>query len=301
MLYVHRKMLREQMSAGMDDEGLEYGVRAAGVDPALLKDVQVSSIQTEASRVYRHKRWELHDAEEVHIDEAHLQKNGVAVKVMNDHLAKGARVFGWTATPLNIGEHYDQLIVAGTNTELRECGAHVQCQTYAPDEPDLNKIGKVKVGEDLSEPQNRQAIMRPGVFGRVYQHAVRLNPDLRPMLLFGPDVGGSLYFAEEFYKRGIPAAHIDGEEIWINGERMPSTQEARQQLSEASRTGEVKIVCNRYVMREGIDFPWIYHCIMATVFGSLTTYLQAGGRLLRAHDSLDHVLLQDHGGNWHRH
>jgi DNA-directed RNA polymerase subunit RPC12/RpoP len=54
-------------------------------------------------------------------------------------------------------------------------------------------------------------------------------------------------------------------------------------------------------MREGIDWPWLYHGIMATVFGSVTSYLQAGGRLLRAHDSLDHVLLQDHGGNYHRH
>jgi hypothetical protein len=37
------------------------------------------------------------------------------------------------------------------------------------------------------------------------------------------------------------------------------------------------------------------------VFGSLQTYLQSGGRLLRAAAGIDHVTVQDHGGNWWRH
>jgi hypothetical protein len=47
--------------------------------------------------------------------------------------------------------------------------------------------------------------------------------------------------------------------------------------------------------------PWLYHGIFATVFGALTSFLQSGGRLLRAHPSLDHVIVQDHGGSWWRH
>jgi superfamily II DNA or RNA helicase len=143
--------------------------------------------------------------------------------------------------------------------------------------------------------------MRPGIFGRVFDWWKKLNPDARPAILFAPGVPESLWFAEQFHAKGIPAAHIDGNEIWINGDRMPSSEEARRQLAVASECGDVAIVCNRFVMREGIDWPWLYHCIMATVFGSVTSYLQAGGRLLRAHPSLDHVILQDHGGNWHRH
>jgi len=60
-------------------------------------------------------------------------------------------------------------------------------------------------------------------------------------------------------------------------------------------------VCNRFVLREGIDWPHIHHGIFATIFGSLTSYLQAGGRLLRAHPSMENVVVQDHGGNWWRH
>lgn len=301
ILYTNRRMLREQLSEGMEAAGIRHGVRASGVAPALLDDVQVSSIQTEASRVYRNKVWELHRADEVHVDEAHQQSSGVAERLLNDHHEQGATILGWTATPVELGHLYDHLIVAATNSELRECGLHVPCQTYGPDEPDLKKIGRVKIGEDLTEEENKQAIMRPGIFGRVFDWWKRLNPDQQPAILFAPGVPESLWFAEQFYAQGIPAAHIDGDDIWINGDRMPSDTEARRQLAEASKCGDVKVVCNRFVMREGIDWPWLYHCIMATVFGSVQSYLQAGGRLLRAHTSLDHVILQDHGGNWHRH
>ena len=54
-------------------------------------------------------------------------------------------------------------------------------------------------------------------------------------------------------------------------------------------------------MREGIDAPWLEHGILATVFGSLSTYLQSVGRLLRASPGKDRCTIQDHGGNWHAH
>jgi superfamily II DNA or RNA helicase len=301
VLYTNRRMLREQTSDRMDAFGIEHGVRASGSDPALLRDVQVSSIMTEESRVFRRKTWELHPAKLVHIDECHNQTGNVAKKIINAHVETGAVVIGFTATPLDLDGIYEHLIIGAVNSELRDCGAHVICQTYAPDEPDLRHVKQVKVGEDLSDAENTKAIMRPGIFGRVFDTWLRLNPDGRPTILFGPDVAGSLWFAEQFYANGVSAAHIDGERIWIKGETMPSDQENREHLAALSKSGEVQVVCNRFVMREGIDWPWLYHAIMATVFGSVTSYLQSGGRLLRAHQSIDHVLLQDHGGNYHRH
>lgn len=301
ILYTNRRMLREQTSERMDAFGIEHGVRAAGADPALLRDVQVSSIMTEESRVFRRKTWELHPAKLVLIDECHNQTGNVAKKIIDAHVDAGAIVLGFTATPLDLDGIYEHLLIGAVNSELRDCGAHVLCQTYAPDEPDLRHVKQVKVGEDLSDNENKKAIMRPGIFGRVFENWQRLNPDGRPAILFGPDVSGSLWFAEQFYSKGVSAAHIDADRVWINGEVHSSSQDMRDELARMSKSGEVQVVCNRFVMREGIDWPWLYHCIMATVFGSVTSYLQSGGRLLRAHPSLDHVLLQDHGGNYHRH
>jgi superfamily II DNA or RNA helicase len=300
ILYTHRRFLREQIQGVVEGAGIDFGVRASGERPALLRDVQISSLQTEESRVFKRKQWDLHNAELVLIDEAHVQKGKVAEKVIEAHIADGATVIGFTATPLDLGHIYKKLIVGAVNSELRECGAHVICQSYGPDEPDTRQIKPTATGE-YTEGDVRKVIMTPTIFGRVFQWWQVLNPDARPAILFAPGVPESMYFAEEFYRKGVPAAHIDGDEIWMNGERMPSTQEARNELAEASRTGAVKVVCNRFVMREGIDWPWLYHGIMATVFGSVSSYLQSGGRLLRSHPSLDHVILQDHGGNWHRH
>ncbi len=300
ILYTHRKYLRQQLEDGMTEAGITFGVRASGAAPALLRDIQISSIMTEESRVYKQERWDLHEADIVHIDEAHVQGGAVAEKIINAHVEAGAVAIGWTATPLDIGHIYKRLVVAGVNSELRACGAHVLCQTYGPDEPDTKGIKPTATGE-YTEGDVRKVIMTPTIFGRVYEWWNRLNPDARPAILFAPGVGESLFFAQEFHKKGVSVAHIDGDDIWINGETMPSSQEARIELARMSESGEVKIVCNRFVMREGIDWPWLYHGIMATVFGSPSSYLQSGGRLLRSHPSLDHVVLQDHGGNWHRH
>jgi superfamily II DNA or RNA helicase len=300
-LYTNRRMLVKQLSGSLTGENISHGIRSSEYAPALLRDIQISSIQTERSRVYNSAKWDLHDAHLVFIDEAHLQKEETAQRVINDHIEAGADIFGFSATPLGLSHIYKNLIVAGTNSELRACGALVRCDTYGPDEPDTKHIKKIAIGEDISEKTNRKIMMVQGIFGRVHEHWQRLNPDARPAILFAPGVKESIWFAEQFRAKGIRAAHIDGENVWLDGEEFPTSDAAREDIIGMSESGEIKIICNRFVLREGIDLPWLYHGIFATYFGSLQSYLQSGGRLLRAHPSLDHVILQDHGGNWHRH
>jgi superfamily II DNA or RNA helicase len=128
-----------------------------------------------------------------------------------------------------------------------------------------------------------------------------LNETEKPTLLFAPGVKESLWFAEQLTKEGIPSAHIDGNDVWLKGSFYRSDQEARDELRRMAESGDVKIICNRFVLREGIDWPFIEHMIFATIFGALTSYLQSGGRGLRAHHGKPFVTVQDHGGNWWRH
>jgi superfamily II DNA or RNA helicase len=122
----------------------------------------------------------LHDARRVLIDEAHLIKGNVARKIIDAHMQEGASIVGVTATPLDIGDLYDHLVIAGTNRVLRDCGALVPAYHYGPDEPDLRYVGRVEVGKDLTEKQNVAAIMRQGIFGRVLDWWKRLNPKMFP-------------------------------------------------------------------------------------------------------------------------
>ncbi len=300
VLYSNRKMLTEQLSKNLTASGIRHGIRAASHVPDFSHFVQISSLQTEHSRVYKSKKWELWPAGLVLVDEAHLNNGDVARKIIADHQEQGAAVVGITATPIEIGNTYTRLIVAGTTSELRKCGALVPAYTYGPDEPDCKELKRTPTGE-FTEGSVKKVIMTPTIYARVLDNYRTLNPDQRPAILFAPGVGESLWFAEQFYSSGISAAHIDGDDVWINGKLSKSSKEARADIITGSKDGSIKVVCNRFVLREGIDAPWLYHGIFATVFGALTSFLQSGGRLLRAHPSLDHVVIQDHGGNWHRH
>lgn len=319
-IYTNRKMLLEQLSDVFTAAGVQHGIRAAGYDDEADLPVQIASFQTEWARtpqaianrlkkkgvpdaialeIGRQRAAEPQQSALVVIDEAHLHRGARATGIITAHAQKGAVILGMTATPVDLWRQYEVLIQAGTNSELRECGALVNAVHYHCDSPDMKKVKQV-LGEDLSPAENRKAIMRKGVFGRVVEWWRKLNPQQRPTILFGPGAGESLWFAQQFFAAGIPAAHIDGEEVWINGETCEATAANRRRLADASRSGAVRVVCNRFVCREGIDWPWLGHCILATVFGSLSSYLQTGGRVLRAYPGLESVVIQDHGANCFR-
>lgn len=300
VIYSNRSMLVEQFFSGAEAHGLDYGVQVSGYAAESWKDIQVASIQTVYSR-WQSGKMDLFPARLVIVDEIHNEKGSRTEEILNAHLERGA--IGYvvvTATPLGIAHLVDRIVIAGTTSELRECGALVPCRTYAPDEPDL-KAFKNERANILQMRKEAKEAMLPVMFGRVRENWQRLNPDQRPTLLFAEGVPESRWFAAQFVKAGIPAAHIDAERIYINGETVASNRETRRQLRAAAECGDVKIVCNRFVLREGVDWPFLYHGIFTCRFGSLATYIQAGGRLLRKHPDMDHVIIQDHGGNYWRH
>lgn len=300
VVYSNRKMLTEQTSGVFESFGLHHGIRASGHKPRLLANLQISSIQTENARVFKQEKWELHEADIVVVDEAHNNKSEVAQKILNAHAEQGAKIVGFTATPVGLAGLYEKLVQAAKNSELRKCGAHVPCYTYGPTDVDTSHIKKNAVGE-YSEESLRKAIKVQTIFGRVYDNWRKLNPFARPAILFAPGVAESKWFVDLFRSKGVTAAHIDGEKIYYDGEEYDASPSAREDLLGMSEDGRIKIISNRFVLREGIDAPWLFHGIAATVFGALSSFLQAGGRLLRSHESLDHVIWQCHGGSWWRH
>jgi superfamily II DNA or RNA helicase len=312
VLYTNRRTLIDQTSDALAGAGLCHGVRAAGYEDERDFPLQIASIQTEHSRVVRRRRWDLHAADLVLVDECHLQKERMAIDILTRHAEAGAAVVGFTATPLDLGGFYTRLIVAATMGALRACGAVVPAVHYGPDEPDFREFKKLSASKDtldVSENDVRKAVMTPTIFGRVWDHFCTLNPDRKPSILFAAGVAESLWFAEQFTRKGVRAAHVDGEHIWLDGELQPTSRELREQVLAASKAGEVVVLCSRFVLREGVDCPWLRHAILPTVFGTVQTYLQSLGRVLRAdRDPLtnarfgpkEHAVIQDHGGHWWR-
>lgn len=296
-LFTNRRSLCAQTKEVLESHGIFPGMRASGYERALLRPIQLCMTQTEGSQVFSREIRGLHDAKLVLIDEAHLQTGRMMERIMAEYVNAGAHVVGFTATPLDLGDFYGRLIVAAEMSECLAGGVIVPAITYAPDEPDLRHIRKYQVGMDLSEPDNAKAMMRPGIFGRVWDHWMRLNPNRAATILFAPGVKESLWFAEQFCARGVRAGHIDGSDAWLDGKYIGD----RQYIIDLVRRGEVPIICNRFVLREGIDIPELRCGILATVFGALSSYLQSCGRLLRSATGKIHATIIDHGGNWHRH
>jgi superfamily II DNA or RNA helicase len=303
-VYTDRRMLLSQIRDGMERHGIDHGLRVAGEDTRLLDDVQLCMVQTEASRSLKSKHREVHAARQVLIDEVHKNSGDTMQALLAEHrrLVPDSVMIGFTATPLGIGHLCDHLVVAGTNSELRAIGALVPSYHYGPDEPDVNLVGKVVIGEgECGIPNAKRMAYAMRVFGRVVEQYNILNPDRRPTILFAPGVAESKWLCESLNRAGITAAHIDGESVVMDGETLDNSDDVRAELRRRCEYGEVNVVCNRFVLREGIDWPFVSHGIFATIFGSLTSYIQAGGRLLRACDGKDRATLQDHGGNWWRH
>lgn len=303
-LYTNRRLLVDQLSASLAEARIPHGVRAADNESDLGASFQICSVQTETARVLKRRMLELHacnPGDLAAFDEGHLHRGPKVMEIRRRHLDGGAATLDVTATPLGMQETADLLIVAGTPSELRACGALARAIHYGCDEPDLRAFKKLRQGDDPSESQQRTAMMTPGIMGRVWAWYQKTNPERKPSLLFGPGVAESLWFAEQFTAKGVAAAHIDGDDCWVDGRWYKSDDAARNDIRERHRAGDIKVVCNRYVLREGADWPWIVHIILAFVAGSLQTYLQTVGRGLRAYPGKEFLYVQDHGGAWHRH
>jgi len=313
-IYTNRRLLVAQLSRMMDGYGIDHGVMASGRERAEHHAVQICSIQTQGAAKRKAKKMsaeaELPDFQRVIIDEAHLNANGEILDIMAKYAKAGAKIVGLTATPIDLAHAYDVLVQSGTASELRACGALVEAIHFGPDEPDFKAFKKLKKslancdndGAELTEGQVRDLIMTPSIFGRVWEWFEKLNPEHEPTILFAPGVKESYWFAQQFAAKGVTSAHLDGTNIWRSGwdEPQRTTPTLRREVLDGSRDGRIAVLCNRFVLREGIDAPWLSHGIFATIFGSLQTYLQSGGRLLRSHPEVSLVRIQDHGGNWWR-
>lgn len=298
IVYCNRRMLFDQLCSGLYDMGVSYGPRAAGYRPALSRDIQIAMVQTERSKVLQDEVRELHPADLVLVDEAHLMANGAAKAILSQHHQQRADIIGFSATPVGIGHLYDLMVHGATPSEGRTCGALVEAKCYEPDRPDLKYIKRTKVGEEKIDGKWRPIWVK-SIFGRVKDHWHELNPERKPTILFAPGVKESLWFAKELFVRGVAAAHIDAKGVFVDGKWHPGEQR-RQEVMERIASNDLEVLCNRFVLREAVDCPALAHCILATRFGSESTYIQAVGRVLRNHSSLaGYVVVQDHGGNCH--
>ncbi len=306
-IYLHRRMLTRQTIDLFLSEGVDFGVVANGFEEYENPEskLQICSLPTVYSRMERYNfRWPYSDL--VIVDERHQQVERQAAAVFGRHMKEGAQVAGFTATPVGLDGHAQKLVNAGTYKEMLDVGAHLPVDHYMPDSPSLDRLRAAKI----SRPEDIALNRVPTIFGRVYENWQRLNQEQLPAVGFAPGVEQAIWFADLFRQKGVACCSLDASTtVFVtknsNGvlvkKEYTTDSATRREVLEGSESGKYKIVWNRFILREAIDLPAWYHCILCTTMGSVSTYLQTTGRVLRNYPSYNRVILQDHSGNIDRH
>ncbi len=207
-------------------------------------------------------------------------------------------VIGLSATPFSkgLGKHYAELkgalfecmVVASTIPELIEAGFLVDCDIYAPSEPDMTGIKTTRnaFGElDFSDADVGRAVDKPTLIGDIVSHWLKLARDT-PTVCFAAHIAHSQHIVESFRAAGVAAEHID----------CYTSEDDRAAILARVAAGETMIISNVGILTEGWDFPACKTMILARPTRSLIRYIQMAGRVLRPHESKERALILDHSG-----
>ena len=286
----NRVHLVEQTSRRFTRSGIAHGIIQGGNTTRVYENVLVASIQTIARRG-------LPDVDLIVIDEAHVVAGSKECRAVIA-TAKGVPVIGLSATPYarGLGKHYDelggalfqQMIIAATIPELIADSYLVDCDVYAPAEPDMTGVKQSRnaFGDmDYTDADVGRATDRPELVGDIVTHWLRLAKDT-PTVCFASNIAHSKHIVERFLDAGVPAEHID----------CYTDEDERQAVLRRIETGETLVISNVGILAEGWDFPACRTLILARPTRSLIRYIQMAGRVLRPHGSKSRALILDHSG-----
>lgn len=302
VFFLNRRLLIPQTSSRFTSAGLPHGIRAAEYEDLedYYEPFQIASVQTEWARVYESKAWKSHPANLVVVDEAHIQRGKMMNTILDDYRSRGAKIVLLTATPIGLSGMADHLVVSGTMQQYRECKAIVPAIVRSIEQPDLSKVKRSATGEFVLDGKVRKTYTQQ-IVGNVIDRWKRYNPDARPTLLYAPGKAESVWFTEQFEKQGVNWAHVDAVDAVVDGARTKLTRNVWNEIVDRYNSGDIKGISSRFKLREGVDLVKTYHCILATPIGSLASYIQTVGRVLRySPETPDSVLVTDHGGNFLR-
>lgn len=239
--------------------GLDVGIVRASEAQRPEAPVQVCSTATLARRMDALPR-----VDRVILDEAHRAASATNSAILAYYRGNGALALGLSATPargdgLPLAE-FDALVCGPSMRELVAVGALVPCDVVAP--PRLLEHG---VAEDPVD-------------------AIRARAAGRRVAVFAPDAATATDIAARL---GDVALVLDS-----------TPSEERRAVRARLAAGEIRGVVSCRAIVEGFDAP-LLDCAVLMSAGSVTTYLQSIGRVVRAAPGKSRALVLDLRGACH--
>lgn len=277
LFLVHRKDLVKQQWERFQKYGMVTGILQGKNTWKPHSPITVGSIQTLASR--KKFGWEF-DFDMVIVDEAHLCA-GSKHYIELFRSWSNVPIIGLSATPFSKGlgkQHswgklFQHMTIVSTIQKLIDDGFLVDCEIYAPSEPDLRGV-KVVAG-DYHQKQLGDAVDKHELIGDIVKHWFKLAEG-KQTIVFATNINHSRHIVGQFKAQGINAAHCDC--------YMPEGE--RNDMIDAFKAGKIQVLSNVSLFAEGFDAPATSCMILARPTKSLIRYVQMIGRCLRIHDNL---------------
>lgn len=266
LVLAHRGELLAQAAATMDRFGMSCAVEKAAerANPDdLFGDAVVASVQT--MRGDRLARWPKDAFRLVVVDEAHhaLAKS---YRTVLSHFS-GSKLLGVTATPERgdgdkLGQVFEELAF---EYKLRDAITEGHLCRLVIERPettvDLSKI-RTTAG-DLNQGDLEDEISK---HIEELVNATKERIADRPTIVFTPDVGSAVAFADGLRQVGVAARSVSG------------ASEDRDVVFRQFKSGDFQVLCNCQLATEGVDLPRVSAVVLARPTKSGVLYRQMVGR-----------------------
>ena len=289
LVLAHRGELLTQAATTLERFGLSVAVEKAGerANPNdLFGDAVVASVQTLKGE--RLARWPKDAFSLVVCDEAHHFLAPTFKRIL-DHFS-GAKVLGVTATPERgdgdkLGAVFSEVAHEYPLRDAIADGHLVRLKIERPSTTvDLSKI-RTTAG-DLNQGDLEDEI---GEHIEELVNATKERIADRPAIVFTPDVGSAVAFADGLRQVGVVARSVSG------------ASEDRDIVFRQFRYGDFQVLCNCMLATEGFDCPRVSAIVLARPTKSGVLYRQMVGRGTRLCEGKTDCLILDFAWNSGKH
>lgn len=265
LFLVHRIELIEQIAQTF----LEYGVD--------LNNCEIRMVQSSKNLT---QQYDLIITDESHHSTCRIYQN------IYRKYPRALRV-NVTATPCRmdgrgLGETCDYLIETVDVQYLINNHYLAPFEYYTPKVVDVINIQK-RAGEYVDQTS---LFDKPKIYGDIFKY-YQVG---KKAICYCASIRHSQKMAEEFNKRGISAAHLDG----------GVDKQTRKQIIEDFRTGKIMVLCNFALIAEGFDVPDCDMVLLLRKTASLNLFIQMTMRCMRYREGKTATIL-DFCGNVFEH
>jgi superfamily II DNA or RNA helicase len=291
LFVVNRIQLVNQFSRRLAKAGIEHGIIRGTDTQDAWRPVVVGSIQSIARRG-------CDGFDVIVIDEAHAVPGSKAYRALVAANPQAA-ILGLTATPWSKGMArsdfegiegplFETLVQAAPISRLIEEGHLVDCEVWAPGEPNMKGAQTVRnaFGDlDYSDKAAAERMDVPKITGDIVDQWKKIAPGTNTVI-FASSIDHSKNIVEAFRAAGYSAEHISAY----------TPLDERDEIFQRHARGETLILSCVALLREGWDAPECSTMILARPTRSLTAYIQMAGRVLRPAPGKEKAILIDHTG-----